>query len=206
MNQHVHIPRLPPEQQMTIGEFLAFTGTRPDNERWELIEGAAVMNASPTDFHQIVVVNLTTFLMNERRRQGASWRPMPGIGTIVPVSPNSLPQPDVLVKEGPPTGSHTTDDALVIFEVLSRSNAKADREWRRRVYGSVPNCQHYVTVSLARIEVVVYDRAAEWDPHILVSKDSALPLPRLGVSMPLAAIYQDVVVGAASSRKSSRKT
>jgi len=32
-------PRLAPQQQMTIEEFLAFTDTRPDEERWELIEG-----------------------------------------------------------------------------------------------------------------------------------------------------------------------
>ncbi len=205
MNQHVHIPRLPLDQQMTVREFLAFTETRPDNERWELIEGAAVLNASPTDFHQIVVANITTFLMNERRRLGASWRPMPGVGTIVPVSPNSLPQPDVLVKAGMPTGCHTTDDALVIFEVLSRSNAKADREWRRRVYGSVPNCQHYVTVTLGRIEVVVHDRSADWVPQTLGEKGEVLLLSCLGVTMPLEAIYQDVVVGAATSRKGSRK-
>ena len=205
MNQHVHIPRLPPDQQMTVREFLAFTGTRPDNERWELIEGAAVMNASPTDFHQIVVANITTFLMNERRRLAASWRPMPGIGTIVPVSPNSLPQPDVLVKAGAPTGHHTTDDALVVFEVLSRSNSKADREWRRRVYGSVPNCQHYVTVSLARVEVVIHDRSADWAARTLAGNSEALALPCLGVTMPLEAIYQDVDVNAARPAKPKRK-
>jgi hypothetical protein len=30
-------PKLAPEQQMTIEEFLAFTDTRPEEERWELI-------------------------------------------------------------------------------------------------------------------------------------------------------------------------
>jgi hypothetical protein len=31
--------KFPPEQQLTIEEFLAFTDTRPDGERRELIEG-----------------------------------------------------------------------------------------------------------------------------------------------------------------------
>ena len=37
-------PKLAPEQQMTIEEFLAFTDTRPEEERWELIEGVPVWN------------------------------------------------------------------------------------------------------------------------------------------------------------------
>ena len=48
-------PKLAPEQQMTIEEFLAFTDTRPEEERWELIEGVPVLNPSPIDHHQIVV-------------------------------------------------------------------------------------------------------------------------------------------------------
>jgi hypothetical protein len=42
-------PKLAPEQQMTIEEFLAFTDTRPEEERWELVEGVAVLNPSPID-------------------------------------------------------------------------------------------------------------------------------------------------------------
>jgi hypothetical protein len=47
-------PMSEPHDQMTIREFLAFTGTRPDEERWELIEGVPVLNASPIDYHQAI--------------------------------------------------------------------------------------------------------------------------------------------------------
>ena len=33
---------------MTIEEFYAFTDTRPDEEKWELIDGEPVLNASPS--------------------------------------------------------------------------------------------------------------------------------------------------------------
>src|SRR6202163_2847048 len=92
-------PKLAPEQQMTIEEFLAFTDTRPEEERWELIEGVAVMNPAPIEHHQVVVTNCVTCLMSNKRRTGASWLPMIGVDTRVPVSPRSLPQPDVFVKE-----------------------------------------------------------------------------------------------------------
>jgi Uma2 family endonuclease len=184
-----------PEQQLTIEEFLAFTDTRPDGERWELIEGVAVMNPSPVDYHQVVVLNIGSYLMAHKQSSGVSWLPMIGVGTRVPISPNSLPQPDVFVKEGAATGSPVTDDALVLFEVLSRSNTKADQAWRRKVYASVPNCRHYVTVSLKSVEVIAYDRASAWEKRSVTTLEDVLALPALGLSIPLADIYRWTPLG-----------
>jgi Uma2 family endonuclease len=188
-------PKLAPEQQMTIEEFLAFTDTRPEEERWELIEGVAVLNPSPIDHHQMVVSNIVAYLIAQKRQTGATWYAMLGVGTRVPVSPRSLPQPDVFVKEGAPTGLATTDDALVLFEVLSRSNTRIDQAWRRRVYASVPNCQHYVTVSLKAVEVVAYDRSTDWRERELTRLDQALELPALDAAIPLADIYRWTPLG-----------
>jgi Uma2 family endonuclease len=180
---------------MTIEEFLAFTDTRPEEERWELIEGVPVLNPSPIDHHQIVVTNIVAFLVRWKIETKASWLPLIGTGTRVPVSVHSLPQPDVMVKERPPTGSAVSDDGLVLFEVLSKSNTKADQAWRRRVYASVPNCQHYVTVSLRGVEVVAYDRAGDWRPRTAASLAEALELPALGLAMPVADIYRWTPLG-----------
>jgi Uma2 family endonuclease len=95
----------------------------------------------------------------------------------------------------PPTGSAISDDALVLFEVLSKSNSKADQAWRRRVYASVPNCQHYVTVAVKSVDVVVYDRAGDWKPRAVAGLDAVLELPALGVNMPIADIYRWTPLG-----------
>jgi Uma2 family endonuclease len=182
-------PKLAPEQQLTIEEFLAFTDTRPDEERWELIEGVAILNPSPVEHHQLVVANIVTYLMMHKRQTGATWLAMPGVGTRVPVSPRSLPQPDVFVKEAAATDLPVTEDALVLFEVLSRSNTKADQAWRRKVYASVPNCRHYVTVSLKAVEVDAYDRDSGWKKRTVTSLADALALPALGLSIPVREIY-----------------
>jgi len=191
------LPKFAPEQQMTIEEFLAFTDTRPNEERWELVEGVPILNASPVEFHQVVATNISTFLMNHKNATSASWTPMLGVGTRVPVSPNSLPQPDVFVKQGAPTALPVTDDALVIFEVLSRSNTKADQEWRKRVYSSIPNCQHYVTISLKSVEVCVFDRGTNWQLRRSRNLVDRLELTALGVELPLSAIYRWTPLGAA---------
>ena len=185
-------PHLAPELQLTIDEFLAFTESRPQEERWELIEGVAVMNASPVEFHQVIAGNILAFLIAFKIEHACSWLPLMGVGTRVPVSPKSLPQPDVYVKEGPATDQPVTDDALVLFEVLSPSNTRSDQAWRRRVYASVPNCQHYVAVSQKAVHVTRYDRSTGWQAQEYKTLSEALALPALGKKalIPLEEIYR----------------
>lgn len=182
--------KLAEADQMTVEEFLAFTDSRPDGERWELIEGVAVLNASPTQWHQIIAGNIIILLGQHKIATGARWTPMMGVGTRVPISRNSLPQPDVYVQQGDPQDTSVTSDALILFEVLSRSNTKADRAWRKRVYSSVPNCQHYVTIGNKTPEAVRYDREDGWKGVPLNGIGSELELPAIDVTLPLTDIYR----------------
>jgi len=184
--------KLAPEHQMTIEEFLAFTDTRPDEERWELIEGIAVMNAAPAEFHQVIAGNIVMLLSQIKLKTGAPWLALLGVGMRVPASPRSLPQPDVFVKSGPATDRPVTDDGLVLFEILSKSKTKADQAWRKRVYANIPNCQHYVTVAQNNVSVTRFDRSAGWQGETLTSLDRKLALPAVGkrAVLPLADIYR----------------
>jgi Uma2 family endonuclease len=182
--------KLAEADQMTIEEFLTFTDQRPDGERWELIEGMPFMNAAPTQWHQIIATNVLYSLMTTKIAANASWLPMLGVGTRVPISAQSLPQPDVYVQAGVALSSPITDDALVIFEILSKSNTKADRAWRKRVYASVPNCQHYVTVSTKTAEVVRFDRTDGWIGETITGLAAKLKLPAIKATIPLKDIYR----------------
>ena len=183
--------QLKPNEQLTIDEFLAFTATRPDDEKWELIEGQPVLNATPTDFHQFIVANLIGALIEIRLRNKAKWIPAPGVGTRVPVSPRSLPEPDVMVKAQPGVGKSVSDEALVLFEILSPSNDASDQAWRRKVYASIPNLQHYVTVQQKSVQVTRHDRQNKWTPQRIDDIAGTLELQALGGSIPLATIYRD---------------
>ncbi len=176
--------------QMTVEEFLAMTTTRPDGERWELIDGVPVMNAAPTQWHQRIAINIATALDAAKIAQNATWTAFLGVGTHVPISPNSLPQPDVYVQEAEGLNTSETDDALVIFEILSRSNNKADQAWRKRVYASVPNCQHYVTVATKKAEVVLFDRSNGWKGETLIGLDATLELKTIQALLPLRNLYR----------------
>ena len=61
------------KRPMTVDEFYAFTDTRPDGEKWELIEGEPVLNASPSSFHQWIVINVVVALKIREREINAPW-------------------------------------------------------------------------------------------------------------------------------------
>ena len=176
--------------QMSIEAFLAFFDTRPGGEKWELIEGFPVMSPAPTQWHQRIALNIGTALDAAQLASGATWVALLGVGTRVPVSPKSLPQPDVYVQEGAAQPSSVTNDALILFEILSKSNTRTDRAWRQRVYASVANCQHYVTVATRSAEVVRYDRADGWKGLKIKGLGGVLELPAIKVVMPLRGMYR----------------
>lgn len=195
-------PRLEPKHRMTIEEYLAFTADRPDEERWELIEGVPVLNASPTNYHQMICDNVMFELRAYAEARRPPWYALSGTGMRVPASPDSLPQPDVQVLPSVPTGSATAvaSDALVLFEVLSKSDRSATLSWKRRVYASIPACQHYVTIAQDTCMVTRHDRADNWQGSRCTAMADSLDLPALGVSIPLQRIYHHIPLKPASRR------
>jgi len=178
---------------MTVEEYFAFTDTRPDNEKWELIEGEPVLHASPSNLHQKILWNLSLSLGTIERQRAQSWEAIPGIG--VRVSDTSLPEPDVFIL---PAGtvrrnpySRETRDVLVIFEILSPSTAERDLRWKRTAYTSLDSLTHYVVIAQDAVDVVVFARDAGFAERHLRSLDESLDLRALGISLPLAEIYRD---------------
>ena len=73
---------------------------------------------------------------------------------------------------------------------LVKDNNKADQAWRKRVYSSVPNCEHYVTVATKSVAVVRYDRSANWKGTEFKDLKACLDLPFLDLSLPSAEVYR----------------
>jgi Uma2 family endonuclease len=178
---------------MTVEDYFAFTDTRPDNEKWELIDGEPVLNASPSPLHQRIFLNLAYLLGSLQRQKQRSWEAIPGIG--VRVSDTSLPEPDVFIL---PAGTirrepyaRETSDALVVFEILSPSTAERDLRWKRTAYASLPSVTHYVVIAQDAVDVVVFAREVGFAERRIRSIGEALELPSLGISLPLSEIYYD---------------
>lgn len=172
---------------MTVEGFLAFTEARPDEERWELIDGEPVWCPSPSYGHQRLVGNLVAMLL-VAEDDGAPWQALPGIG--VKLSDTSLPVPDVMVRPRGWVDGHHCQDAIAAFEVLSPSSIKRDLVWKRRAFSNLPACQYYVVIAQDRIDVRCYDRAGGWAERRLTETDVTLDLAALGVTLNLVRMYR----------------
>src|SRR5882672_454698 len=108
------VPPLNPAP-MTVEEFFSFTDTRPDEEKWELIDGEPTLHASAGWLHQQILGNLAFLFGDLERQESRSWQAIPGIG--VRVSKTSLPQPDFLIRpKGTPKGDsfgRECDDIII---------------------------------------------------------------------------------------------
>jgi Uma2 family endonuclease len=177
---------------MTIDEFYAFTDTRPDDEKWELIEGEPVLNASPSPLHQWIAMNVVVALKSLEREIKAPWVAMLPLG--VRVSEKDRPEPDVLVypseRRGPDV-RRDRDDVIVVFEVLSPSTEKRDLGWKRKAYPSLPSLTHYIAISQDAAYVMVFARDHSFEGQRFGSLDATIDLRSLGISLPLAEIYRD---------------
>lgn len=177
---------------MTLEDFYAFTDRRPDNEKWELIDGEPVMQASAGSRHQRILGNLAFLLDRIARSTRANWQAIPGIGLLV--SETSRPEPDFIIRpKGHPKGdpfARDCADVIVAFEILSPSTQDRDLRWKRTAYTGQASLTHYVVIAQEAVEVVVFAREAGFAEHRLRAGD-ALELTALGVSVPLAEIYHD---------------
>jgi Uma2 family endonuclease len=177
---------------MTVDEFYEFTDRRPDDEKWELIDGEPILNAAPSRLHQGIVKNVLFALTLRERELSAAWEVLPGLG--VRVSETNRPEPDVIIL---PRTSASTDlasrdrsDPVVAFEVLSPSTQDRDHRWKRAAYTSLASLTHYVVIAQDAVEVVVFARGNGFAEKRLRSLNDSVDVPALGISLPLAEIYR----------------
>jgi Uma2 family endonuclease len=177
---------------MTVDEFYAFTDTRPDEEKWELIEGEPILNASPLDVHAWIVGNVFFKLTAMQREIKAPWKVLSDFG--VRISEKSRPEPDVLVfpsEHHRPERRRDRNDVTIVFEVLSPSTEERDLGWKRKAYTGLASLTHYIVISQDAVEVMVFARDDDFKGRKFRSLDEAIELPSLGVSLPVAEIYRD---------------
>jgi Uma2 family endonuclease len=182
---------------MTVEEFYAFTDARPDEEKWELIDGEPILNAAPSPRHQLIIRNVVVTLCNRERELNADWMVLPELG--VRVSDTDRPEPDILVI---PSDHRSLDpqerdssDVIVAFEVLSPSTEGRDLRWKRRAYTGLASLTHYIVIAQDAVEVVVFARDEGFAERRMRSIDESIELRSLGISLPLAEIYRDTGLG-----------
>ena len=84
------------------------------------------------------------------------------------------------------------DRPVVIFEVISDSTARMDREEKLRAYQTIPSLRVYAVVESDRPGVTCYrrqDESAEWTVELFKERNGSIPLIAIDCALPLEAIY-----------------
>jgi Uma2 family endonuclease len=182
------------QQRMSVEMFRSFYAERPDEERWELIEGVASKLARSTLPHQRIASNLQFGLMDALRDREPVLTALQRIAVnIGPSAKYDDPSPDIVVIDD------VTDVALderyadrfyLVAEIVSSSD-RVDIERKRMVYKLHNSCNCILVVQQERFEVRIDLRTdAGWSEQVLKKPDDILALLDFGLRCKVADLYR----------------
>ena len=182
------------EQRMSVGQFRQFIEGRPDKERWELIDGVAMMMAPPTPAHQRIASNLERLLLDALEAHDPALTAFQAIGVNVGPSVEDYdPELDVVVTDSSVEevqDERYTDRFYLAAEIIS-SSERVDIDRKRSIYKLHDSCNCILTVQQDRFEVRIDLRTETgWSEQVLTQADDLLALPAFGLRCKLADIYR----------------
>jgi Uma2 family endonuclease len=144
---------------MDVDEFMALLETRPHGERWELIEGVAVMMAASSYAHQRITYNLCSLLNNAFAVQRIDLFAYFDAGVRSPNLRNFQPQPDVVVVPGVASYDLYSERFQLVAEILSPSNTRREIDLKLRRYREVPDNLYSMVIEPREFFAEVYAKS-----------------------------------------------
>lgn len=177
--------------RMSVDEFVEMIRPYPDEERWELVDGDAILMAPQSERHQRIVGNLSDILRPLAKARGCTA--VPGLGLLNEASDDYAPIADMVVRCGPPVEGSYAKDPILLAEVLSRSTMSNDRGRKLDFYRAIPSLRTILIVYQNEMRIEVWQRADEgWTDLVLKTEDAVLSLPELGGDLHLTDIYDGI--------------
>lgn len=176
---------------VSIAAFDAFVDAQADTALFELVEGAIVMMANPTETHEQIASNIGAPLKLALDARGC--RTYQG-GMRVQRSDDKREidktRPDIVVRCGERSGKTYITDPLVIVEVLSPSTIDSDRGPKLDFYKSLPTVRHVALVYQDQMRVEHYRRIDHgFEMDVLTGSDETLRFEAADFGIALARIY-----------------
>ena len=157
--------------------------------RYELIRGTIVAHAAPSPEHGVILGNLAGELRN-RLRDHPECRSEVGSGAVPQYEQRDTARiPDAMIR----CGKHPR----VLFEVVSPSELRHKRQWdqKRADLQAVEGVQEIVEVFQDEMLAHAYRReGVGWVFESISGPDATIELRGIGVSVPLAALYERVAL------------
>lgn len=188
----------PASERMTIAAFLDWASRRPEDERWELIEGEPVPTRGPTPAHAMAAETVTHARIKRRIDHALTEALAKGghdcevfvSGPKVQISADTAFEPDVVVSCVEVPEGLLVPEPTIVVEVLSASTRDRDFTIKLAGYASLTSVAHYLLVETQRRLVVHHHRAAgEAEFRTSIARGGTLRLEPPGLDLDLDAIY-----------------
>lgn len=186
--------------RLSMEQFHAFYNERPEREKWELIDGVALMMTPPTLIHQRLSRNLETLLNVHLAKTKPEWQADREIGVWIPEDDRYNPEPDVTVIDAEiGLGQVYAERFYFVAEVLSESNrpelsAGSDQPVylakKLSYYKAHEHCRAILLIRQDYIEATFYTRPKGFAPQVLSSPGDRLVIPDIGEIGTLADLYR----------------
>ena len=176
--------------RLTEQQYEIFLRTRPEEERWQLIDGVAVMMPPPTLRHQMIGGNFYRLLSDALDRNRPELVALYESGLRIEGVPAFLPVPDLLVLEQPVGEGSYADRFYLTAEVLSDSNTHEYMSLKIERYAQHPRNLYSLIVGQKDFHVEVWSRADDWKGMVLRSGDDTIDLPDFGFRCAVRDLYR----------------
>lgn len=191
--------RVVPFKRVTEEEYFALDTAA--ETRLELLDGEVFAMAGASPSHNDITLNVSAFLHG--RLRGGACRVRSGDQRVYVPARSGYVYPDVVVGCGtlhyrPATNPPALLNPVVVVEVLSDSTSTHDFTRKFRAYQSIPGLRHYLLLDSRQVSALLYSRevgSLGWNVTTYDQLTDVLPLPALGVELPLAEVYASVVFG-----------
>src|SRR5262245_30314566 len=188
MNVNASAPLNP--GRMDVDEFMAFLETRPDEERWELIEGVAIMMAPASYAHQRITRNLCELLNSAFAAQRLDLFAYFDAGVRSPALKNFQPRPDVVVVPGVSGYDLYSEHFQLVAEVLSPTNTRAEIDLKLRRYREAADNLYAVVIEPREFLVDIYAKRRDWQRARLTKPDDPIEMPEFGLRCTVVDLYR----------------
>ena len=178
--------------RLTMDKETFFLWGETQEGRFELKDGRIVMMVGANRLHARISSAFVVAL--SKRLDPKSW-----VVTTTEFAveiDGDIRYPDVLVEpEGGDGAARATTTPSLVIEVLSPSSIATDLHVKAAEYMSLASLESYVVASQDEPRLWVWNRSTEpgrsWPkaPEAVHGRDKAVPLPFLGIELPMAEIY-----------------
>ncbi|WP_428665403.1 Uma2 family endonuclease [Runella sp.] len=163
--------------------------------RYEFYEGEIFAIAGTTKNHNLITDNIRDYFKTIFRPKGCDV--FSESVKLEVIKYTYYPYPDVMVScdDQDKEDEYIVAHPSILVEVLSKSTAEYDKDFKLKKYKKIPSLQYYLIVSQYECSVELYSRTKDPDIWLYQTYEdmaNTVSFERLHFTMPVAAIYEAV--------------